>query len=370
MQTIGILGGGQLAAFLAREAIAESMNVVVLDEALDCPARLAGARVLKGSPMSESDIRRLSGMCDVLTIDREEVNVDALLALESEGTHMVPSARALKQMTDKLSQKRCLAENGIPTASFCPFDSRQDKLHSPFGWPVVQKLARGGYDGRGVSVLSDPSSLSVLDGEGYLEAWVERKSELSVIVVRGGETCVTYPVVEMTFNDDNTLEYLVSPGRISEVLAQKAKQLAVAAVESFGSDGIFGVEMFLTDNDELLVNEIAPRTHNSGHHTLDASAVSQFRQQLRLLKGLEPADPGEATPAVMFNLLGIGKPDVELGDELEEAIHMHWYGKNHCFPGRKMGHVTVLGESVEDALDKAMLVRRHIYREATERDAA
>lgn len=366
MKTIGILGGGQLAAFLTREAVAAQFNVVVLDDNPRCPAALFGARILEGDVLADADVRRLATEVDVITIDREHVNVDALVVLEQEGTQVLPKASTLYRMTDKYTQKCCLAEHGIPTPDFVAFNPDSDPMVSPFGWPVVQKLGRGGYDGRGVTVLSGPEDNDLLRGDGYLEQWIECAAEIAVVVVRGAGKSVSYPAVEMVFNDANTLDYLVSPARLPSDVCDQATALAVSAVEAFGSDGVYGVEMFLDGEGRLFVNEIAPRTHNSGHHTMDAARVSQFGQQLRLLTGQPPAEIGDVHSAAMFNLLGIEKPDP---DGLNEAAHIHWYGKEECFPGRKMGHVTVLGQSADDALSLAGKARHEIYSQASEATA-
>ena len=272
-------------------------------------------------------------------------------------------------MTDKLEQKKWLAELGLPTAAFLPHDGENPIDAEAFGFPVVQKAARGGYDGRGVCVLRETGdNESRLRVPGYLEQYIERKMEVSVMVAanEAGEVAA-YQAVEMAFHEGgNVLDYLLAPARLSDQQLQATQDLAVGTISAMAGTGIFGIEMFLTMDDELLINEISPRTHNSGHYTTEACVSSQFDQQLRILTGQELGDVSQLLPAVMFNILGAadyeGDTVVEIDPSLEddEDIAIHIYGKTRCFPGRKMGHVTVTGKTVEDALEKMQDIRERV----------
>jgi len=338
----------------------------VLDSNPLCPAAQVGGIHVPGAPASGDGYQALAENTDIVTIDLENVSVDTLLELQQQGHAVIPDPSALYRLTDKLKQKQWLQELNIPTAAFVAHDGEEEISEQPFGFPVVQKSARGGYDGRGVAVLhSSADNDSRLRTPGYLEQFIDRKMEVSVMVAanREGDVCA-YQAVEMVFHEGgNVLDYLVAPARLSAELLASAQQLAVSTISAMNVSGIFGIEMFLTREDELLINEISPRTHNSGHYTREACRTSQFVQQLHILKSEPLGDPAQLTPAVMFNLLGaegfegdtVVEQDASLGDD--DAIAIHFYGKQHCFPGRKMGHVTVTAETVEAALHKMNSIR-------------
>ena len=354
---IGIVGGGQLAAFLVQEAHAQGAAVTVLDPEPRCPAALKGAETMTGGLQSEEDTLRLAAAVDLLTVDLEAVNVDALAAIAAGGKTVVPSPDVLRVLTNKLTQKQALRDAGIPTSPFVEFDGEDTSVVGTFGWPAVNKAAVGGYDGRGVAVIENESGLdNVLRVPGFVEAWVEHRMEIAVMVARGCGTTVTYEPVEMVFNPaGNLLDELVAPARISDELRHEAKALAARAIDAVGGDGVFGVELFLTPDNDLLVNEISPRTHNSGHYTMDACTVSQFAQQYRILNGKAPLPTEQNRAAVMINLLGEpgyrGATVIEGLEEIEQTgVHVYIYGKHECFPLRKMGHVTVTAETIDEAM--------------------
>lgn len=353
----------------ANQKAGATNEIHVLDPKPDCPAALAGGIHVPGKTATGEGYEALAAVSDVLTIDVENVAVDSLAALENEQRKIIPAPSLLQRMTDKLSQKQWLQELGIPTAAFQPHDGEELIAASPFGFPVVQKAARGGYDGRGVFVLrsteDNPSRLRV---RGYLEQYIERKMEVSVMVAADDSGDVrAYQAVEMVFHEGgNVLDYLVAPARLPAQQLQAAQELAVRTISAMGGTGIFGIEMFLTMGDQLLINEISPRTHNSGHYTTEACVSSQFDQQLRILTGQALGDTTQLVPAVMFNILGAqgfdGETVVEIDPSLEsdDQIAIHIYGKTHCFPGRKMGHVTVTAESAQDALQKMQDCRERV----------
>ena len=372
---IGIVGGGQLAAMLvqactrANKSQGNADQVFVLDSNPHCPATLVGGIHVHGDSATGDGYQALAEQTDVVTIDLENVAVETLAELQGAGHDIIPDPALLTRLTNKLTQKQWLQELGLPTAAFIAHDGDHEIDAEPFGFPVVQKAARGGYDGRGVAVLHEAADNDTrLRTPGFLEQFIDRKMEVSVMVAasRDGEVRAYQPV-EMVFHEGgNVLDYLVAPARLPQDLCDQAQQLAVTAIRSMQGTGIFGIEMFLTQDDELLINEISPRTHNSGHYTTEACRSSQFVQQLHILKGEALGDPEQTTPAVMFNLLGaeayegntVVEQDASLGDDDEVAIHL--YGKQQCFPGRKMGHVTVTAETADAALHKMNNIRDSI----------
>ena len=324
---------------------------------------------MPGNPASGEGYSQLAELSDVLSIDLENVCVEELSRLALEGVRILPQTKLLSKIVNKLEQKKLLQELGIPTADFAAHDGNLPIEQSPFGFPVVQKAARGGYDGRGVQVLkSVHDNDKRLQTSGYLERYIERKMELSVIVAANEEGDVrAYQPVEMLFHEEgNVLDFLIAPARISQDLAIAAQQLATSTISAMQGVGIFGVEMFLTHSDDLLINEISPRTHNSGHFTTEACTSSQFDQQLRIFSGQPLGDVSQKEVAVMFNVLGEsgfeGPTVVEEADELSqnEAVTIHLYGKTKCFPGRKMGHVTVLSQHVDEAIALAEKIKPRI----------
>ncbi len=356
---IGIIGGGQLAAMLVRVDGERLHHFLILDPDPECPAVQAGGQHVPGNPVNGEGFARLAELSDVVTIDLENVCIDELSRLASEGSFVLPQTELLAKIVNKFEQKKLLQQLGIPTADFVACDGTLPIEESPFGFPVVQKAARGGYDGRGVQVLKSlDDSANRLQVPGYLERYIERKMELSVIVAANTDGDVrAYQPVEMQFHEaGNVLDFLIAPARINKELARSAEQLAISTLSAMHGAGIFGVEMFLTQDDQLLINEISPRTHNSGHFTTEACETSQFAQQLRILTGQPLGDVAQREAAVMFNILGEdgfeGATLVEQADELSnyEGVTIHLYDKVKCFPGRKMGHVTVLNADIDVAL--------------------
>ena len=379
---IGIIGGGQLAAMLvqactgANAGAGSTHQIFTLDRNANCPAAQVGGNHVQGEPATGEGYFRLSDACDVITIDLENVCLEALAKLKTVGQNIIPDPSVLARLTNKYAQKQWLTGQGIPTSAFVPHDGTREIGPEPFGFPVVQKAATGGYDGRGVMVLHTPADNETrLRSAGYIEQYIHRRMEVSVMVAASltGEVAAWQPV-EMVFHEDgNVLDYLVAPARLPGDLLRRARELAVSTISALQSSGIFGIEMFLTEADQLLVNEISPRTHNSGHFTVEACRTSQFSQQLRILTGQTLGDVTQLQPAVMFNLLGEsdyeGKTVVEQTDWLEddEQVAIHLYGKNHCFPGRKMGHVTITADSAEAALQKMNAIRERIKVRGTDR---
>ena len=366
---IGIIGGGQLAGMLVRADREQLHHFFILDPDPECPAVQAGGQHVPGDPVSGEGFSQLAELSEIISIELENVCVEELCRLSQAGIRILPQADLLSRIVNKLEQKKLLQELAIPTADFAEHEGILPIHDSPFGFPVVQKTARGGYDGRGVQVLKNVDDNAVrLKASGYLERYIDRKMELSVIVIANVDGDVrAYQPVEMQIHEQgNVLDFLIAPARISDDLAIAAQQLAISTITAMQALGIFGVEMFLTQNDQLLINEISPRTHNSGHFTTEACVCSQFEQQLRILTGQPLGDVSQKQAAVMFNLLGEGGFEgstvVEKSDDLNEygKVYIHIYGKKKCFPGRKMGHVTVLDQDVEAAIEIAEKIRPKI----------
>ena len=366
---IGLIGGGQLGRMMVRAAKSLGCTCVVLDPVQGSPAgQLAGHQIV-GEYSDPAKLRELAEISDVVTFELENIETEPLLALEAEGHRIFPRPALLATIQDKFLQKTFLREADIPTSDFVDMPRADATAFSEFGYPLVQKARRGGYDGRGVVVMRDQAGFADhLPVASYIERFVEAEKELAVMVARNvsGE-CRAYPTVEMRFHaGDNVLDYLIAPANIPAATARAAEALAVRTVKAMDAVGVFGIEMFLTADGALLVNEVAPRTHNSGHHTIEACVTDQFQQHLRAILDLPLGDTRQLTPAAMVNLLGEpgyeGRP-LLFGLSAVLAIPgacLHIYGKAVTKPGRKMGHLTVIDETIEAACAKAERVKKMI----------
>jgi 5-(carboxyamino)imidazole ribonucleotide synthase len=355
---IGIIGGGQLGRMMAMAARRMGCAVSVIDPTPDSPAgQLADQQIVAAFDDQEA-MRSLVEACDVTTFEIETIDVTGLIELEEAGHAIYPPPLLLAQLQDKLLQKELLKEADLPTATFMDAGELSAEIFADFGYPLVQKARRGGYNGRGVAVLKTEDDFdNHLPVPSYIERYVTAEKELSVLVVRsrdGSSRC--YPVVEMTVHSEqNVLDTLVSPARVSDQIALTAEMIAKRAINEMDGVGVFGVEMFLTENEDILINEIAPRTHNSGHHTIEACVTDQFEQHLRAVMGLPLGSVEQLSPAVMLNLLGApGSQGVVKLSGLTEAlmipgVSVHLYGKAETRPYRKMGHATILNQNLEIA---------------------
>lgn len=366
MKKIGIIGGGQLGKMMTLEAKKMGFYVVVLDPTPGSPAgQVADEQIVAGFFDSER-IEKLVKGSDVTTYDLEHIDVQTLKKLYDEGHRIHPSPYILEIIQDKFIQKEFLRKNGIPVPRYKLTKDLESDARE-FGFPVVQKARKGGYDGRGVFIIKNEEDLgNAIKGETYLEEFVEIEKELAVMVARNekGEIAC-YPVVEMYFDENaNICDTVIAPARIEEKYTKIAREIATSVVEAFKGVGIFGIEMFLTKQGEILVNEIAPRPHNSGHYTIEACVTSQFEQHMRAIMNLPLGSTELLIPAVMVNLLGekghYGKPILT---GLEEALaikglSLHFYGKKETRPYRKMGHFTVVDRDVERALEKALKAKK------------
>lgn len=370
---LGVLGGGQLGRMLIQEAINFNVNVAILDPDTNAPCKNLCQEFVVGSLGDFDTVYQFGKDKDMLTIEIEKVNVDALEKLEEEGVLVYPQSRIIRLIQDKGLQKQFFKQNQIPTAPFQLISSREELAAATWDFPYIQKLRKDGYDGRGVRKLVEASDLEqAFEAPSIIEEWVDFEQEIAVIVSRNesGDVAV-YPCVEMEFNPQvNLVEFLVSPSVLPLEVQQQAEHLARKIALDLQLVGILAVEMFLTKDGQLLVNELAPRPHNSGHHTIEGNVTSQFGQHLRAIFDLPPGDTSARTNAVMINLLGEegheglaryeGIHDV-LG---KEGVFVHLYGKKYTKPFRKMGHITVIHESREQAIALAREVQ-HMIRVVT-----
>lgn len=363
---IGIIGGGQLGRMLVKAAKRLGCTCIVLDPTPGSPAGQVSGHQIVADSHDPGALQQLADQVDVITFDIEDIDVGILVAISERGHPIWPSATLLGEIQDKLRQKQLLTQLGIATADFVAVEQPDAQVFAGFGYPLVQKARRGGYDGRGVVVMQSADDLvDALPVPSLIERFVPAEKELAVIVVRGQDGEVrSYDPVEMCFRPgENILDMLLAPARIAPETAAAARRLATDTVTALGGVGIFGIELFLTAEGEILVNEVAPRTHNSGHYTIEACITDQFEQHLRAITGLPLGATEQLMPAAMINLLGApgeSGPPVIRGLRAALAIpgvSVHFYGKASTRPFRKMGHVTVLDADIESARRKAEQVR-------------
>ena len=364
---LGILGGGQLGRMLIQEAINYNVTTRVLDPDKDAPCKNITDLFVVGSLTDYETVYNFGKQTDLLTVEIEKVNVDALEQLEKEGVLVYPQSRVIRIIQDKGLQKQFFKENDIPTAAFQLIASREGLKHSQAPFPYIQKLRKDGYDGKGVFKVKSKADLDeAFDAPSILEECIDFEKEIAVIVARNmdGEM-KTFPCVEMDFNPDaNLVEFLISPSSYSFEILERADQLAKKIAESLKIVGILAVEMFLTKEGEILINEIAPRPHNSGHQTIEGNYTSQYSQHLRAIFNLPLGDTRSISNAIMINLLGEkgyeGLADYEgLNEILKiDGVYVHLYGKKFTKPFRKMGHVTIIDNDREKAIEKAKFVQQ------------
>lgn len=363
---LGFLGGGQLGRMVLQAGIDLNLYTLILDPDPDAPCKSLCREFYPGSFADYDTVYAFGKRCDVLTIEIEHVNVDALLQLQAEGLQVYPNPEAIRIIQDKGLQKEFYQQHQIPTAPFRLVADRQDLLGQTDFLPAFQKLRREGYDGRGVQRLADAHAAEKgFDAPSVLEQYVDFEKEIAVICARNvrGEVR-SFPVVELSFHEEhNLVDYLFSPADIPAEIAEQARQLAEKVISAFNLVGLLAVEMFLTREGQLLVNEVAPRPHNSGHHTFKANYTSQFEQHLRAILDLPLGDTGSHSAAVMLNLLGeAGFSGEALYEGTEQAlaipgVSLHLYGKKFTRPFRKMGHLTITAPTVAEARQKAEQVK-------------
>lgn len=361
---LGILGGGQLGRMLIQEAASLDVKIHVLDPAADAPCAELANSFTQGDFRDYDTVMAFGSDKDVLTIEIEDVSVQALKDLQAQGVKVCPDPKALEIIKDKGIQKQFYLDNGIPTSDFQLLENGKDCQENQL--PTVLKLRTGGYDGKGVMLLRSAQDLaSAFEGPCLIEDMVDIDKELSVIIARNanGQT-VTFPVVELVFDPvANLVDYLFAPAEIDNSLATKACELATKVADALEFEGILAVEMFLTKSGEILVNEVAPRTHNSGHHTIEANITSQFGQHLRSILNLPLGSTDTLRLGAMVNIVGepgyTGPVKYEGLNELlaTEGVYPHFYGKTITKPYRKMGHVTILAETKKALEEKVRFVK-------------
>lgn len=367
---IGILGGGQLGKMMSMAVAKWHMSLSFLDKSSSFPAGLLTHSFTEGDFKNYDDVYQFGQDKDIITVEIEHVNTEALKALEAEGKIVHPAPAKLELIKDKGLQKQFYRKNHLPTAPFELFESKAAILkalqNGKLKFPFVQKSRTAGYDGKGVTVINSYADQdNIMDTPSVVEEKVKIKKELSVIVARNPSGEIrTFPLVEMDFNPSaNLVEYLFCPAEVNEMVIQKATLLAIDIAEKMEICGLLAVEEFLTEENKILINEVAPRPHNSGHHTIESCYTSQFEQHIRAIMDLPLGSTKLKHPAVMVNLLGHsafqGRPYYEgLSTAMEEeGVNVHIYGKEETRPFRKMGHITIIAEYLSEARNKAKKVK-------------
>ena len=363
---IGILGGGQLGRMMIQSAINLNVQISVLDPDKNAPCKHLVKKFSHGSLTDYDTVYAFGKDKDLITIEIENVNTEALKALEKEGKKVYPQPHIIEMIQDKGSQKMFYQRNNIPSPDFFLVENKAQIGKYANYFPFFQKLRKGGYDGKGVTKLVSPHHLDkAFEEPSVLERLVDFDKELAVIVARsesGEVKC--FPVVECEFNPEaNLVEFLFSPANIKKTVEKEALRIAAEVAEKLGIVGLLAVELFLTKDGKVLVNEIAPRPHNSGHHTIEANVTSQFEQHLRAILNLPLGDTAIVKAGVMVNLLGdFGYEGPAVYQGLEDVlkfsgVYIHLYGKLSTKPFRKMGHVTIVDEDILKAKQKAKLVK-------------
>ncbi|MCB2219947.1 MAG: 5-(carboxyamino)imidazole ribonucleotide synthase [Bacteroidetes bacterium] len=370
---LGIIAGGQLGKMLVLAAANWDIQTFVMDREDHCPAASVCNGFFKGDPLNFEDVYRFGKKVDMLTFEIENVNIEAVKKLKAEGLRINPDPDVLEIIQDKGLQKQFYADKDIPTSPFRLFETveeiREAVKNKNLTLPFVQKLRTGGYDGRGVEVIKTASNLDhLLEGPSMVEDLVQIDKEISVIAARNGQGEIKcFPVVEMIFNEKaNLVEKLICPSSIDDQQQQEAIAIATRVISALKLQGLLAVEMFLDQDGKIWVNESAPRTHNSGHHTIESVITSQFEQQLRAIFNFSLGSTHLKLPAVMINLLG--EPGYEGEVKYEgltesmsvEGVKFHFYGKKISKPFRKMGHATILASNIDKAIEKADIVKNKL----------
>ncbi|MGN7823362.1 5-(carboxyamino)imidazole ribonucleotide synthase [Chitinophaga sp. 22536] len=363
---IGILGGGQLGAMLMRHAIDFGLRVSIMDKDPHAPCSHYTSSFFCGDPASFEAVLEFGKDLDVITIEKEAVNIDALRQLEKQGVKVFPSPDTIEVIQDKFTQKQFLLSHNIPVAPGEAVQGKNDLYRYESKLPVCLKKRRDGYDGYGVMVLKTKEDIeAAFDAPCVVEELVDIKHEIAVIVARNEDGAVVcYDPVMMAFSEEKfILDYQIAPAQIDEGILKEATTLAEKVADALKLVGILAVEMFVTKDNRLLVNEMAPRPHNSGHHTIEASTTSQYEQLLRAILGLPLGATGLHFPSLMLNVLDNDALNADRPGKLKRLLdvpgaHLHWYGKEGRRAGRKIGHVTVTDNTIENVIAKAELIRK------------
>ena len=378
---LGIIGGGQLGMMLteAAEKLSDEISeVIVLDPTENCPAAQVGAKQIIADFKDENAIKELAAKSDIITYEIESGNSDVLKSVQKDA-EINPSPETLRIIQDKFLQKSFLKENNIPVEEFVVIDSLSDleEKIKDYGFPVLLKARRDAYDGRGNYKINNSNEIKPAfeyfkNQPIFLEKFVDFKMEVSVIAARNTKGDIkTYPLVE-NMHEENILRMTIAPARVNEDVSNKAEKIAYDTMKFLKGAGVFGIEMFVTQNDDILINEIAPRVHNSGHHTLQSSDTSQFEQHLRAILGLELGSTKLQHPSIMYNILGPKnftgeyKPITLTGDR----TYLKMYGKKIAKPKRKLGHFNLIGndniQDIQELIDKIDSLKDNIKFEPAE----
>lgn len=366
---LGILGGGQLGRMLIQEAINFNLSVSILDPDSNAPCKNICDYFEVGSLSDYDTVYNFGKDLDLITIEIEKVNIEALEDLEKAGVTVYPQPRIIRLIQDKGLQKQFFKENDIPTSEFTLIANKEQLEACQVPFPYIQKLRKDGYDGKGVVKIIDQADYAKgFDAPSLVEKWVNFEKEISVIVARNEKGQIkTFPMVEMDFNAEaNLVEFLISPSTYSHDIQLKADTIAKNIAESLNIVGLLAVEMFLLKDGQILVNELAPRPHNSGHQTIEGNRTSQFQQHLRAILNLPLGSTASISNAIMINLLGEsgyeGPASYEGLNEVlkKEGVYVHLYGKAFTKPFRKMGHVTIIDDDRNAALEKAEFVKNKL----------
>ena len=370
-QTIGIIGGGQLGKMLMESSRPWNFNYHILESSKDCPAGHLAEKVIEGSLHDAKKIKELAQDADVLTFEIENINSDTLLELEEQGKIIIPSPKALQIIQDKGVQKQFYSQHQIKTAPYYIINQESDwdfALNNISGEKLAVKLCQGGYDGKGVAIANRvdiEKGIYPFDTPCMVEKFVPNVREIAIIVAQDQQGNITeFPEVEMFFNPvSNLVEFLFSPSRFSTEVIEAAKKQAHNVVQALRSPGLFAVEIFVDQNNQIWVNETAPRPHNSGHHTIEGCYTSQYEQLNRILAGYPLGDTSLVKPSAMINITGpegfSGAYSLDNLDELlqTKGVYVHLYKKAESKPHRKLGHVTVMADDLESLLSKAEKVK-------------
>ena len=370
MKKMGILGGGQLGRMLLQAAANYPVETYVMENDDHCPAAHLCHHFTKGDITSFEDVYQFGKGLDAITIEIESVNEEALEKLEMEGVHIYPKPSALKTIKNKILQKEFYRNNEIPTSDFVITDKRSDLNQQISFLPAAHKIGMGGYDGRGVELLKTPDDISRgFDAPAVLEKLINIKKEIAIIIAvnKDGNTAM-FPPVDMVFDTRlNLLDYQISPADLPEKVLWKAEAIALKVVKDLKSPGIFAVELFVDDKDNVLVNETAPRVHNSGHHTIEANYCSQFDMLWRVMLDYPLGNTDCILPSAIVNLLGApGFSGEAIYEGLNEVLQIenafvHIYGKAQTRPGRKMGHVTILSKEKQELIHQANRIKSTLF---------
>lgn len=355
MKKVGIVGGGQLGRMLIQAATDWNLEIHILDPDANAPCKDIAHRFVVAERTDAEAVYQFGKDLDVVTIEIENVTVEGLQRLADEGVEVYPQPSVIQTIKDKRLQKQFYLDNNIPTSRFILTENKADVIANANFLPAFQKLGTGGYDGQGVQKLGSKADLDkAYDASGLLEKLVDIEKEISVIAARNknGEVSV-FPTTEMVFDPKyNLVDYLLSPAQVSPLVTAQAEAIAERVILAYDMVGILAIEMFLTKDGEILVNEVAPRPHNSGHQTIEGNFTSQFQQHLRSILNLPLGDTGIRTPSAMVNVIGAegykGDAHYEGTETLFDidGTYLHLYGKKLTKPGRKMGHITILDEDL------------------------